>query len=322
MRKLLLVALMAYLAFTAFAWSAHETMTYLMIQQLPNGNKLVEIAPYTYREERIYNSEYLKLKDYCGEFIASFVPEQAVFYPPDPRPFEGKVPVWQILTVYSVEPDLGMDEGLELSPMQGLIGNSQGVRHMKYRLLVVDFFEGSESVIYFINMSREAFRKNDEYWGYRFLARAIHYLQDLSMPYHNSPGTFFDTLRAISDKNLAKLLSNTHYSYDEYMGYLLYTRDFDTVNAILTAEPRYVRNTRELIQRVRLLGLNNLSSVDRLMRKHFGEELKERVLTFEDFHRKAEELNELKKITLSIAGNLSSLIKGFLLIYLQEVGQL
>ncbi len=322
MKKFFILAFLLCIFYTVFAWSAHETLTYLIVQKLPNGNRMLNITPYSYNEKRAYNTQYLTLEDYCGEFIKNFVPKEAIFYPPDPKPYNGKAPIWQVLTIYSVEPDLGMDEGLQLSPMQGLIGNSQGVRHMKYRLLIVDFFEGSESFIHFISMSREAFAKGDEYWGYRFLARAIHHLQDLSMPYHNAPGTIIDTLIAILDKSHAKLLSNIHYSYDEYLGYLLYTRDFETINAILSAEPRKLKNSRELIQRIRLLGLNNLAAVDYQMRKHFGEELKQRVLTFEDFKQKSTELEELKHITISIVRDMSSFIKGFLLSYLKEVGQL
>ncbi|AEH50655.1 phospholipase C/P1 nuclease family protein [Pseudothermotoga thermarum] len=322
MKKFVVFAFLTILICYVFGWSAHETLTYLIVQSLPNKDDLVPITPYSYVESRVYNMEYLKLEDYCGDFIENFVPKWAVFFPPDPKPQDGKVPVWQILTIYSVEPDLGMDEGLQLSPLQDLIGSSKGVRHMKYRLLVVDFFEGSESVLYFINMSREAFKKGDRYWGYRFLARALHYLQDLSMPYHNAPGPLFDTVRGIFDKDTALMLAYTHFSYDEYMAYLLYRNDEETINAILHAEPKKVRNTRELIQRVRLLGLRNISKVHRLMTHHFGEDLKGRILGLEDFERKSTELQELKQITISIARDLSSLLKGFLLDYLKEVGEL
>ncbi len=85
-----------------------------------------------------------------------------------------------------------MDEGLKLHPLQGLIGNSQGVRHMRYKIGILKAFEADKSFLYFVNMSKQAFENGDEYWGgYRFLARAIHFIEDLSQPYHNSPGTFF-----------------------------------------------------------------------------------------------------------------------------------
>jgi len=321
MKRIVLFILV--LASTAFCWSAHEVLTYLVVKDfLPNAEKLIQITPYTYQEKRVYNTDYLRLEDYCGQFIRQFVPKTAIFYPPDPEPIDNKVYMWQILTIYSVEPDLGMDEGLNLSPLQSVIGNSQGVRHMKYRLLFLDFFEGSDSFYYFVKMSKEAFKKGDEYWGYRFLARALHHLEDLSMPFHNTPGTFFDTLKALFDKQMASYLSNLHYSYDDYLAYLLYNADEETLSAISKAQPKGSRNNRQLIQRVRLLGLNNVGIVTKIFNENFSQELQTRTIGFEDFKAKESQLSGLKKVTVQIAAEFSSLARAFLIEFLKEVGQL
>ncbi|MGJ8454473.1 hypothetical protein ACSFC1_04130 [Pseudothermotoga sp. U03pept] len=318
-----LVPILLLMASTVFCWSAHEVLTYLVVKDfLPNAEKLIQITPYTYQENRVYNTDYLRLEDYCGEFIQQFVPKTATFYPPDPEPIDNKVYLWQVLTIYSVEPDLGMDEGLNLSPLQSIIGNSQGVRHMKYRLLFLDFFEGSDSFRYFVKMSREAFKKGDEYWGYRFLARALHHLEDLSMPFHNTPGTFFDTMKALFDKQTATYLSNLHYSYDDYLAYLLYNADEDIVKAIASAQPKDSRHIRQLIQRVRLLGLNNVGIVSKIFNESFSQELQTRTVGFEDFKAKESQLNELKKVTIQIIAEFSSLARAFLMDFLKEVGQL
>ncbi|MGB9820660.1 MAG: hypothetical protein ACPLVG_04845 [Pseudothermotoga sp.] len=323
MKQLITLMVLGFYCVITFGWSAHEVLTYLLVKDfLPNSDKLIQITPYNYDEKRVYNKDFLRLDDYCGEFIKSCPLSNACYYPPDPKPIDGKVPVWQILTVYSVEPDLGMDEGLQLSPLQNIIGNSQGVRHMKYNIAIFEFFEGSESFYYFVNMSKEAFNRGDEYWGYRFLARAIHYLEDLSMPYHNTPGTFFDTLRAFTDKEMAHLLSNSHYSYDEYLAYLLYGYDQDTVKGIVQAQPEYTRYLRRLIQKVRLLGLNNIDGVDRLLRRTYGDLLGKRVLTTADYAAHENDLEELKQITIGIISRFSSLARGFILSFLKEVGQI
>ena len=39
-------------------------------------------------------------------------------------------------------------------------------------------------VEFYFEKSREAFSNGDLYWGFRFLARCIHYLEDVSNPYH------------------------------------------------------------------------------------------------------------------------------------------
>jgi hypothetical protein len=321
MKKLWLIFLL--ITSIVFSWSAHEVLTYLIVKDfLPNSDEKIAITSYSYQEDRVYNTDYLKLDDYCGQFINTFVPEDAIFYPPDPKPVNKEVFIWQVLTVYSVEPDLGMDEGLNLSPLQSIIGNSQGVRHMKYKLLILDFFEGSQSFYYFVDMSRKAFKNGDRYWGYRFLARALHYLEDLSMPFHNSPGTFLDTLKALSDKQMAQFLTNLHYSYDDYLAYLLYNADEKTVEAIISAPVEKSRSLRQLIQKVRLLGLNNINTVSNEMKRNFEEELKVRILNFDDFKFRKDELYTLKQTTVEIISRFSSIARGFLIDFLKEVGEI
>lgn len=323
MKKFFCAVLISLCWVMTFGWSAHEVLTYLLVKDfLPNSEKLIQITKYDYSEKRIYNMEYLRLDDYCGEFIKSCALRDTCYLPPDPKPVDGKVPVWQIMMVYSVEPDLGMDEGLQLSPLQNIIGNSQGVRHMKYNLAIFEFFEGSQSFYYFVDMSRQAFKKGDEYWGYRFLARALHYLEDLSMPYHNTPGTFFDTLRAFFDKQTAQFLSNSHYSYDEYLAYLLYEYDQDIVDAIKKAQPENSRYLRQLIQKVRWLGLSNIDNVDRQLKAVYGDLLNERALTISDYAARKDELQSLKQTTVNIISRFSALARGFLLSFLKEVGQI
>jgi hypothetical protein len=306
----------------AFAWSAHETLTYLIVKStLPNADDLVEITPYSYNEKRIYNIERLILDDVCGRFMVNFIPSWAKFYPPDPAPINNKVPVWQVLTVYSVEPDLGMDEGLNLSPLQSIIGNSQGVRHMKYKLLFFDFFEGSESFLYFVEMSKQAFQRNDRYWGYRFLARAIHHLEDLSMPYHNAPGRLGDVLESLLwNREKGMELAYRHFSYDEYLAYSLYLEDQEAINSIVEAQPKRVKNMRELIQRVRLLGLRNLEDVDKIFARVYPN--LDRSLSWNDFEASAKQLEELKRITNHIMKDFSAYLKGFLLDFLTQVGEI
>jgi len=306
------------------AWNGHDSLTYLIVTStLSNAQEMVEITPYNYVEKRVYNTEKMILEDYCGQFEKQhpFAWKGAIL-PPDPEPVDGRVPVWQILTIYSFEPDLGMDEGLDLSPLQGIIGGSQGVRHMKYNILMFEFFEGSQSFYYFVDMSRKAFENGDRYWGYRFLARAIHYLEDLSQPYHNTPGSLSEILQVAFDSSVAEMLFNAHYSYDEYLAYLLYNEDKETIAAVTEAEPRFVRNNRELIQRVRLIGLNHFGAVHNELKRLFQTTLMNRQLTHEDFALREDDTSLLKTYTVEIVSQFSSLLKGFLLSFLKQVGEI
>lgn len=120
-------------------------------------------------------------------------------------------PLW-ILTTHSDEPDFGMDiglfediEGSDDGRLYGFgkipFGNprleyaTQAPFHMGF------FFESwltytfkpevkrtySLARIYqFTELAKFAFQEQHPYWGYRFTAWALHYVQDLAQPYHSS----------------------------------------------------------------------------------------------------------------------------------------
>ncbi|PKP54900.1 hypothetical protein CVT91_17635 [Candidatus Atribacteria bacterium HGW-Atribacteria-1] len=74
---------------------------------------------------------------------------------------------------------------------------------------------------HFFEMSKIAFGKGDNYWGFRFAARAIHYLEDVSQPYHTYPAPL-DVLfkKFFNIKKLTVLVTNAHYGYEDFNGYL------------------------------------------------------------------------------------------------------
>lgn len=108
----------------------------------------------------------------------------------------------EILGVYSDEPDWGMDQELAKIddyhygdlPLGRLRGpSSQAHFHMCFiadgailgmfaKKIKTSFME--ERIRLFLALSRVAFDHRAPYWGWRFAAWAIHYLQDLTQPYH------------------------------------------------------------------------------------------------------------------------------------------
>nr|WP_231556620.1 hypothetical protein [Thermotoga sp. 2812B] len=325
LRKLSIVFLIVVSALV-FSWSGHEGLTYYIVKDIV-PDEMVTITPYNYQENRVYNLSKLVLEDVCGQDTISAW--EGAILPPNPSPEDGKVPVWQILTVYSSEPDWGMDQGLDLSPYQFLIGNSQGVRHMKYRILGLEFFEADKSFYYFHDMAKEAFRKGDRYWGYRFLARALHYIEDLSQPYHNTPGEMGEIFQALFDRSIMKMLMNAHYVYDDYLAYLIYSGDEETIKTIEEATPVFLKSEWHLVQEVRKLALSYFPKVHREIKKVFGEKLKERtgdlesftVISVEEF-READQRGDLvllKRYTLELIGKVSSYLKGYLIDFLKAV---
>jgi hypothetical protein len=321
-KSILYLLFIVFMSTTLFPWSGHEAMTYYIIQDLPNIDKKVFITEYTYKEERQYNLEYLSLTGVAGkrEF---FCPIGDGVFPPDPPAVDNSLPVWQILTIYSPEPDNGMDEELDLHPLQGLIGNSQGVRHMRYKIGFLKVFEGDKSFLYFVELSKQAFEKNDEYWGYRFLARALHYIEDLSQPYHNAPGSFFEIIGAAFNKDISRKLNNAHYFMDDYLVYLLYYSDNSAKEVILGAKPAFFDNYEDYVQEMTGYSLSKFSMIHSEIKSQFGESLNDYV-TIEQIRKMDEEgkLSKLKEETLSVLSYSSSIIKGFFIDFLESVGQI
>ncbi len=108
----------------------------------------------------------------------------------------------EVLCTFSDEPDWGMDQDLFLienygygsPPFGGVSGpSSQAAFHMAFfwenPLLVgllprlrLSFME--ERIRVFLALAQLAFTHGIDYWGWRFTAWAMHYLQDLTQPYH------------------------------------------------------------------------------------------------------------------------------------------
>lgn len=102
---------------------------------------------------------------------------------------------FEVLSVYSDEPDWLMDDDVPRLKGIGLSKDTEGtatrvLRHFWYKgekHFGVDFGEGQETderVQLFYELSLIAFEYDQPYWGYRFLANALHYLQDLAQPFH------------------------------------------------------------------------------------------------------------------------------------------
>ncbi|MCX7024647.1 MAG: hypothetical protein NT080_08505 [Spirochaetes bacterium] len=171
-------------------------------------------------------------------------------------PFEalvpgGKTTVMETLMTASDEPDYGLDVGLFEDNGTGFgkeygfgiqpFGNpnlpygSQAPFHMAFPRedpiikLAAPFTTRTYPayrVMQFEALSRFAFSKGHAYWGYRFAGWALHYIQDMSYPYHASllPGrsTFsilwLNLTGPKADKDAAvTLLSNRHLMGEDYI---------------------------------------------------------------------------------------------------------
>ena len=112
----------------------------------------------------------------------------------------------QVLTSYSGEPDWGMDKGLDASSHQKLMGgtdpkqtSSQGFRHMSF--LLGRMGEAPNRAQLFFDLGAKAIEKGHPYWGFRFTAWGMHYLEDMGTPVHTN---MLPTLKYIRIKGMLR----------------------------------------------------------------------------------------------------------------------
>ena len=155
----------------------------------------------------------------------------------------------EILRTASDEPDWWIDGHLwEVSaygygiPPYGKSGSNSndGAFHSKFghepwliRKLAPEVQDGmaDERVELMLRLSRLAFESGHRYWGYRFAAWGMHYLEDMSQPYHSRavPGKglwfylrfAFSSEKARIKNETTQLVMNRHYLYEDFVKTLL-----------------------------------------------------------------------------------------------------
>lgn len=204
---LLILSILLLSSENVFSWNSHYFYTELAIKNnyWINTFPEIEVTPYTYQE--------IDQDEYNPEFVIKYVDEK----------IGEKVKASDILIKYSDEPDWDLDTNLELNRIQTLTGGSRGYRHM-YVSVFGGLLRGGvapQRANHFFEISKVAFKKGDNYWGFRFAARAIHYLEDLSQPYHTYPAPLEVLFKKyFKVKKLTILITNAHYGFEDFNEYL------------------------------------------------------------------------------------------------------
>lgn len=208
-------------------WFSHEYITYFVVQALDNimvlppvpvrpkpdfekgrwpvGPKHIDWYKESYQEDR-------KLP-----LLSSYAyAERNAQYSVEP-PVEKTIEPWKILVIYTTEPDLNPDCDLKLHRHQTITGGSHGWRHMQFRVLGKSFGMAVESARIHLDFAHKAFHTGNDYWGWRYLSRATHYLADLGNPFHvYAVPTWFLFRNLFSSQKLFPVLSAVHQSYEIY----------------------------------------------------------------------------------------------------------
>jgi len=204
---LLILSVLTLSSIDVFSWNSHFFYTEMAIKNNDwiNNFPEIEITPYTYED--------IDQDEYNPEFVIKFVEGK----------IGGRTKASDILINYSDEPDWDLDTNLELNKLQVLTGGSQGYRHMYFSVFsgLLKAGDAPKRANHFFGMSKIAFGKGDNYWGFRFAARTIHYLEDVSQPHHSYPVPL-DVLfkKFFNVKKLTVLATNAHYGYEDFNGYL------------------------------------------------------------------------------------------------------
>lgn len=259
---LLLVALL--LPATAFGWNEtdHQAMARLALSDVAASWKLDQKVPV--RPLQSLLDKLQKLRPELGDawHFSDYLkinPKTNLEHE-DPA-VKGKrlLPPLDILSFYSTDPDDGRDQDLFIRDKQGnpqfvypdqkwfgiMTGpDSQAFRHIekppfRFRSAASTFGlpfravgEATQRAEIYFQLSLLAFSLNEEYWGWRFLAGALHYLQDLHQPYHSGQITpnllskCFGAYLSWGHKQYgwlgfvgtcAHLVSNSHRFYENYL---------------------------------------------------------------------------------------------------------
>ncbi len=241
MRKRLLLFALACLATPARAWDHHASLMPWILGQ--NGGP----APFTDKTHQALMERHAPV---CGaqdlqklrEAIDKFQLNAQTH-----RPFlasslsacDAKVRLSgfeMLMAGFVDEPDNGMDRNLpllaELDPhgdrrwAGGFTGpSSQGFRHLyfisKLQVPPRNLGYAPERVQLFATEAKRRFQAGDPLWGFRLLAWAMHYLQDIGQPYHVVQIPSFRMVpwgELIHPTNLVKeatrIIGNYHYAYE------------------------------------------------------------------------------------------------------------
>jgi hypothetical protein len=244
----------------AQAWTNHYLITKAALSQiLELQDEKVLPTPFTellstlgYKDRLEFNKTLIIKKDY--EFAPKLNETPGV-----------SVRASEILAKYSDEPDWGMDLALfdvdqypqlwknEYSMMGGKTGgSSQGFRHMYWRgmtlrnpittfklPLQMEFSamgQAPNRALDFIRLSRLAAQKGQRYWSLRFLACALHYIEDVSQPYHavQTPTKEFIAMPFKKPYGSGKdqfvlqmqhIIEYYHHAFEEYIGAIMKKND-------------------------------------------------------------------------------------------------
>jgi hypothetical protein len=249
MRATIVVVLFAAMLAPASAWDGHDKITAAAIESLTwlDEFSAVPVTPPTDKIVGIH-------PDYTFEFHGE-QPGQTMT-------------AREILARYSFEPDWGFDQNLNVSWQQKFMGgttgfSSQAYFHMYYPRFTVhlpipgiEMGAAPSRLELWARAARTAFERNDPYWGFRYLACAMHYIEDVAQPFHATQTSIHFLSLQHPIEGTTKITGNYHFVYEGWVrekidggrfGFLDALRGTDTVS--YGSQPDYVKKVAKTSHR-------------------------------------------------------------------------
>ncbi|MHA1682744.1 MAG: hypothetical protein ACTSUE_17525 [Promethearchaeota archaeon] len=181
---------------------------------------------------------------------------------------------WKILVYYTSEPDLNLDCDLNLHWTQKLTKGSHALRHMQFRLFGLRIGRLIDTYRYHVDASLRSFKIGNAYWGWRFLARACHYLADMGHPFHSKVAPLKDVIGIFfHPRSTFKLLSALHNGHEVFTQSNFRTGDESFKNALIRGSERSLESKVSLdheIKKYRKRAIKQLGPIVRALKTYFG----------------------------------------------------
>lgn len=288
---------------SALAWGGHKEVTYYAVKDIEwiKNYTEIKITPFTYedKDKRVIPYDIPYKEGNIG----------------------GTTDAITILSTYCEEPDWGLDKGINSDFFRILerIGLDSGSwRHGCWVMLdgLVKVGGAVERFLYNYNMSLQAFKNNDPYWGFRFLARCLHYLEDVTQPQHTYPVPFRVILENLFDtRKIVQIASNHHFTLERYQGYQCRIGNPSFVKVLTSAEPIVINGIEELINEAIMKSYKKAEIIWSLQSKIYGEDIDKPVEFnwYPGLETDEALVTQYNNIILEQMQDLSSRVKGLLL---------
>jgi hypothetical protein len=170
--------------------------------------------------------------------------------------------------------------------------------------------------LHFNQLADRAFSQKDFYWGMRFSARALHYIEDILSPFHTKPfPEWFWPLKLFRLRALYYITYNYHLNFERYAGFHLWHGSDVFMRCIESSRPYAIINLKRDLLRVSQKARYLSCGIFRELRKLWGDSMEGGwVKLSEEQAQKLETGGQLGSLTCRWLRLLSQFVKGYIIL--------